>query len=194
MAAPLLVYVRIQKIYLPQAPRARLTIHQALRPDDSGIYAPLARLKEAAMYGCATVLMLRTAPSRESQLCFVVSESRPSVGDVEYARLILPLAWFRVGHVVSYSYPMVTRAAHEQPPMALVDVHLSRGDARPFACAPAPLRVAPAWAVPPCMQPPAAAQGAGEQPPAAPARRALPSVIPPEVDSWLQANADGGTE
>jgi hypothetical protein len=146
------------------------------------------------MYGCATVLALSTIPSRDSQLLFVISEFRPNVGDVEYARLILPLVWFRVNRVVSYSYPLKTRAPEEPAPMALVDVHLARGGIAPFACPHAPLKVVPTWEVPLCMRPPDA--GLSEPPapkptaPDEPPPVRMPSVIPPEVDSWLQANTN----
>jgi hypothetical protein len=202
---PIFAYVRIQKIYIPDAPPTRLTIYQAIRPDDSGIYAPLARLKEADMFGCATVLVLRTLPTRFTQLSFVISEFRPEVGDVEYARLILPLVWFRPNRVVSYTYPFITRVAVEQPPMALIDVHLSHGSTGPFACPLAALKVEPTWTIPDCIKPPEVQPVERKAPPGAPGleqeedgvprvRATTPSVIPPEVDSWLEANREAVPE
>jgi hypothetical protein len=200
---PLLVYVRIQKIFMPQAPRSRLTIYQALRPDDSGIYAPLSRLKEPDMYGCATILVLRTIPSRSTQLSFVISEFRQEVGDVEYARLVLPLVWFRVNRIVSYSYPLITRVTETEPPMMLLDVHLTHGSTAPFAAPHASLKVVPTWEVPPAMRPPEVPPNGREdvQPPMGAAKEAdyggkspIASVIPPEVDSWLDANREARPE
>jgi hypothetical protein len=194
----LLVYVRVPRVYLPHAPRARLTLYQALLPEDSGIYASLGRLRDADLYGCATVLALATVPSRETRLLFVVTELRPGAGDVEYARLVLPLVWFRVNRVVSYAYPLAAPAAGAPAPMLLADVHLSRRGAAPFACPLAPLKVVPTWEVPACMRPqgaplseppPAAARGAGAAPPPA-----APSVMPPEIDAWLDANLDPNQE
>jgi hypothetical protein len=194
--SPLYLYVRIQKVYLPRAPRSRLTIYQSLRPEDSGIYAPLSRLKEADMFGCATILILRTIPSRESQLSIVINEFRPELGDVEFARLILPLTWFRVNHVISYSYPLITRVTDEQPPMVLVDVHLSQAATAPFGAPFGNLKVVPTWTVPSCMQKQEGKVGEmemevkekgkkeGEQ------KKVITSVIPPEVDSWLEAKLD----
>jgi hypothetical protein len=188
---------------MPQAPRARLTIYQALRPDDSGIYAPLARIKEPDMYGCATVLVLRTIPSRPTQLSFVISEFQPDVGDVEYARLVLPLVWFRVNRVVSYSYPLITRVTEAQFPMMLVDVHLTHGSTGPFAAPLASLKVVPTWEVPPAMQPPEVPAPAREEVSPRPGyakdadsatKPPIASVIPPEVDSWLDARCEAGTK
>jgi hypothetical protein len=186
---PLYLYVRIQKILIPQAPRSRLTIYQSLRPDESGIYATLSRLKEPDMYGCATVLVLRTFPSSSSQLSFIITQSVPTTDDLEFARLVLPLVWFRVNRVVSYSYPMIARVAETQPPMMLIDVHLSHQTIAPFGCPLAPLKVVPTWEVPPSMQPPAAPvqvakEGEESEKPMA------TSLIPPEAESWLKANLE----
>jgi hypothetical protein len=124
-------------------------------------------------------------------LSFVLSDSVPSTGDVEYARLILQLVWFRVNRVVSYSYPMTARAAETQAPMILVDVHLSHGGTAPFA----PLKVVPTWEVLPSMQPPEAPitgvedvqqEKDGEEA----AKPAAHSLIPPEADFWLQGNLE----
>jgi hypothetical protein len=189
---PFWIYVRVRKVYLPRAPRSRLTIYQSLRPEDSGIYAPLGRLKEADMFGCATILILCTIPSRESQLSFVINEFRPEIGDVEYARLNLPLTWFRVNHIVSYSYPLITRVADEQPPMVLVDVHLSQESTTPFRAPFTTLKVVPTWSIPSCMQPvelpvsePVVKVEVPPKKQEKQPKQPIASVIPPEVDSWL---------
>jgi hypothetical protein len=154
------------------------------------------------MYGCATVLVLRTIPSRSTQLSFVISEFRPNVGDVEYARLVLPLLWFRVNRVSSYSYPLITRETETQPPMMLVDVHLTHGSTGPFAAPLASLKVVPTWEVPPVMQPPEipslgredVAKPVAEKEVEYRGRPPITSVIPPEVDSWLDAHREAGNE
>jgi hypothetical protein len=56
----------------------------------------------------------------------VVSEFHESFGDVEVARLVLPIMWFPVNQVVTYPFPMITRHANDETPMLLLDIHLSR--------------------------------------------------------------------
>jgi hypothetical protein len=148
---PFFLYARIRKIYFPGAPTTRLTLLEILKPENIGAFSPLIRLKEPDTLACSTVLSLRIeVPSRESQLSLLIHEYYPTFGDVEIARVILPLSWFPPNALVSYPFPLITHRA-EGAPMVLIDVHLSEGKAAPFSAPPGRLRVAPSWPIPACM-------------------------------------------
>jgi hypothetical protein len=172
------VYARIRKIFLPNAPQSRLTLCETLRPDGSGAYSGIIPLKKRDLFACPTVLALRTVPSRDHQLAFIVNEYREDFGDVEVARLVLPLVWFPPSKVVSYVYPMITRHPQEPSPMMAVDVHLAAGAA--FDGPPGELRVVPTWEIPEFMLP--EGQEIHVQKPVAPVKHlAISSLIPEEL-------------
>jgi hypothetical protein len=85
------------------------------------------------MFVSTSILVFTTVPSRQSQLSFVVSEFHESLGDVEVARLLLLIIWFPVNQVITSPFPMITRHAHDETPMLLLDIHLSRGHMRVFS-------------------------------------------------------------
>jgi hypothetical protein len=147
-AAAILVHARIHKLYFPNAPRSRLTLFESLAPDGSGVYCGVVPLTDRDTFGCSTVIALRTIPTKHHQLIFVINEFQSDLGDVELARLVLPLEWFPPDKVVSYVYPMITRRAQETAPMIALDIHISSGATRPFIAPEGQMRVVPAWEAP----------------------------------------------
>jgi hypothetical protein len=146
------LYGRIRKIYFPGAPASPLTLFATLKPEGIGVYSPIIRLKDDGMFGCPTAVAFHIAvPSRQSQFLLVIYEFYPNFGDIEIARLALPLTWFPPGHLISHPFPVVTRQSYGDCPMALLDIHLSRGKSVPFSAPPGKLCVAPTWPIPPCF-------------------------------------------
>jgi hypothetical protein len=182
------VYARVRKMYFPNAPRSRLTLFESVRPDGSGVFTTLFPLKEREMFGCSAVLALRTVPTRDHQLLYIVNEFRPNSGDVEVARLVLPLVWFPPGRLVSFVYPLITRRPEEGGPMLAVDVHLSTGQSPPFGVPPGQLRVLPTWEIPEFMK----SDGIEEiqRPPDGALRIPISSLLPEEL--LVPARLGGG--
>jgi hypothetical protein len=114
----------------PNSPHSRLTLFQSIRPENSGVQTPLARLVEPNMFVSTSILALPTVPSPRSQLSFVVSQFHETFGNIEVARLVLPTLWFPLNQVVTSPFPMITRYAYDEPPILLIDVHFARGHAR----------------------------------------------------------------
>jgi hypothetical protein len=175
---PILVCARIRKIFLPNAPPSRLTLFETLRPDGSGVFSGVVPLKKHDLFACPTVLVLRTIPSRDHQLAFILNEYREDFGDVEVARLVLPLVWFPPGKVVSYAYPMITRHPQDPAPMMAVDVHLAAGP--PFAGPVGELRVVPTWEIPSFMLP-EGQEIPPQKPPTTAKHLAVSSLLPEEL-------------
>jgi hypothetical protein len=144
------------------------------------------------MFVSSSILALTTVPLRQSQLSFVVSEFHESFGDVEVARLVLPIMWFPLNQVVSCPFPMITRHADDETPMLLLDVHLSRGHVAAFSAPLGKLRVVPTWPDPAFMNPekpeappqqppedaPPSGPAAAQQSPAAAPQAELPLALP----------------
>jgi hypothetical protein len=147
------VYVRVQKLFLSNYPHSRLTLFQSIGPENSGVHTPLVRLAEPNMFVSSSILALTTVPSPHSQLSFVVSEFHESFGDVQLARLVLPIMWFPLNKVVSCPFPMITRHADDETPLLLLDVHLSRGHVGAFSAPLGKLYVVPTWPIPAFMNP-----------------------------------------